>query len=448
MRGLFSGLSLAVHNGIYKTAILICIPLLALAQNPNERWMQFLDPSEAGWSSEKLAVAQQIYEEIGSAAFLVIDRGTIVVSWGEAERRFMCHSVRKSLLSALFGIYVDNGTIDLATTMAELGIDDLNPLTPQEKEATIADLLKARSGVYHSAAYETSAMKKARPSRGSHAHNTFWYYNNWDFNTLCHILMKYSGRDFFEDFKETFAEPLQMEHFRLEDCYYHLEPEHSLYPAYPFRLSARDLARMGQLFLQNGQWNGEEILSPDWVAESTFPYSENTRTEGRGYAYLWWTGIYGNEHKNYSMQGVGNQAVIVYPEDDIILVNRTNTFRRERVTTEDLVRLTNAVLAAKVDEGEKHPLVKPVSGETHFPAHYVLDPKQMLEFIGPVLAQDGGEARIVSHSGRLQINLSNNDKYYLLPTGQDQFTLEDAHFIIDFERGENGKLTRRVSVTR
>jgi len=45
-------------------------------------------------------------------------------------------------------------------------------------------LLEARSGVYHAALYETPAMAKQRPARGSHEPGTFWYYNNWDFNAL------------------------------------------------------------------------------------------------------------------------------------------------------------------------------------------------------------------------------------------------------------------------
>ena len=57
-------------------------------------------------------------------------------------------------------------------------------LTLEEKEATVRDLLVARSGVYHIAQEEAPAMAAARPKRNSHPHGTFWYYNNWDFNAL------------------------------------------------------------------------------------------------------------------------------------------------------------------------------------------------------------------------------------------------------------------------
>ena len=204
-----------MKNLITSTLFLFVLNLV-FTQNPGRSWMQYASPEEAGWSSAKLKEVKAFSEEIGSSAFMIIYDGKIVDQWGEPERRFMCHSVRKSLLSALYGIYVDEGTVDISKTMAELEIDDIHQLTDVEKTAKISDLLKARSGVYHPAAYETEAMKKARPERGSHEPGTFWYYNNWDFNTLCHILMMHTKVDFFEDFKERIADPLQMQDFRLE----------------------------------------------------------------------------------------------------------------------------------------------------------------------------------------------------------------------------------------
>jgi CubicO group peptidase (beta-lactamase class C family) len=76
-------------------------------------------------------------------------------------------------------------------TLAELGIDDEPPvLTSVERQATILDLLRARSGVYHDAARETPAMRSRRPLRGSHAPGSLFYYNNWDFNVLGAVFQK------------------------------------------------------------------------------------------------------------------------------------------------------------------------------------------------------------------------------------------------------------------
>lgn len=402
-----------------------------VAQNPGAAWMQYAHPEEAGWSAEKLEEAQAYAEEIGSAAFLLIYDGKVVANWGETERRFMCHSVRKSLLSALYGIYVDQGKIDISKTLADLGIDDIHALSDQEKQAKISDLLKARSGVYHPAAYETESMKKSRPARDSHAPGTNWYYNNWDFNTLCHILMEHTEQDFFEDFKEKIADPIQMEDFRLMDCYYHLEAEHSQYPAYPFRMSARDLARIGQLFLQEGKWNDRQLISADWIRESTKSYSENTRTEGRGYAYMWWTGIYGSDPVNYSAQGVGNQAIIVYPTEKIVMVNRANTYMGKSVRTKDLVQLTEKVLAAKTAAPKATPEL------VGFPAH-------LSRYAGEYEAE--GEVLNISwDQHRLKVQMEGRGEFYLIPKGENQLLIEDAHATLHFKEGPDGTLAREVS---
>jgi CubicO group peptidase (beta-lactamase class C family) len=129
----------------------------------------------------------------------------------------MCHSIRKSLLSALYGIAVEKGDIDIDETIGSIGIDDTSPLTETEKSARVSDLLKARSGVYLPAAYETSSMKEDRPQRGSHEPGTHWYCNNWDFNTLATIYNRKTSNDLFKAFENQIAVPTQMQDFELRE---------------------------------------------------------------------------------------------------------------------------------------------------------------------------------------------------------------------------------------
>ena len=409
------------------------LPSLLTAQNPGVSWMQYAVPEEAGWSSEKLEEARQFALDIGSAAFMVIYDGKVVISWGEAERRFMCHSVRKSLLSALYGVYVDQGIVNLDQSLADLGIDDIHQLTATEKQSTIRYLLQARSGVYHPAAYETAAMKRARPARGKHAPGSFWYYNNWDFNTSCRILMQHSRKDFFQDFKDRFADPLGMQDFRLEDCYYHLEAENSQYPAYPFRLSARDMARFGQLFLQMGRWNGRQIISEAWVKESAMTsYSQDVRAKGRGYSYMWWMHLYGDEHFNYSAQGVGNQAIIVFPNDNIVMINRTNTFKGDRVNGQDLKKLTEMIFEAR-------------NGEASAIPRLVTLPDASDHYTGVFYAGDR-KIEITKVNERLRAYSEGRGTFYLLPAGKHRFVLEDSNYMLQFEEGKYGTIKKQVEL--
>jgi CubicO group peptidase (beta-lactamase class C family) len=95
---------------------------------------------------------------------MIIDDGVVVSQWGEISKPFKVHSIRKSFLSALYGTAVARREIDLYTTLEHLGVDDNDPsLTPEEKQARVIDLLKARSGIYHAALYESPAMKRKNP---------------------------------------------------------------------------------------------------------------------------------------------------------------------------------------------------------------------------------------------------------------------------------------------
>ena len=127
-----------------------------------------ISPQAAGLSTEKLDAIVDFCEEKGSAALLILYDGRVALSWGQVETKYPSHSIRKALLNSLYGIYVDRGDIALDMTMEELGIDDIPPvLTEEEKQATVFDLLRSRSGVYHPAAGETPQMADMRPERGS-----------------------------------------------------------------------------------------------------------------------------------------------------------------------------------------------------------------------------------------------------------------------------------------
>ena len=96
---------------------------------------------------------------------MVVHHGAVVAEWGDTSARTPLASVRKSLLSALIGIAVERGEIDLSQPIGALGIDDNEPsLTAEEKSATVRDLLMSRSGIYHAALYETPGDGGAAPA--------------------------------------------------------------------------------------------------------------------------------------------------------------------------------------------------------------------------------------------------------------------------------------------
>jgi CubicO group peptidase (beta-lactamase class C family) len=324
----------------------------AEAVYPGETWQQAKTPEELGWSSEQLAEGRTFADRLGSAAVMIVHDGIVVDAWGDVARNYICHSVRKSLLSALYGIYVTESKIDLSKTLKELGIDDKTPLTEAEKQATVADLLKARSGVYIPAVGETDGMQAARPERGSHAPGTFWYYNNWDFNTLGTIFDQETGEEnIYQAFKARIADPIGMQDYPIEDLQYDYEP-YSMHSYYGFLMSARDLARFGLLFARGGRWKDEQIIPTSWVTESTTSYSD-AGPDG-GYGYMWWVAVEGNFVANvvlpdgsFSARGYRGQYVLVIPEWDVVIVHRFDTFRPQgQVSGTEFGYLVRLILAA------------------------------------------------------------------------------------------------------
>jgi CubicO group peptidase (beta-lactamase class C family) len=172
-------------------------------------------------------------------------------------------SVRKGLMNALIGRAIADGHLSLSSTMDELGMDDEPVLTNQEKCATVRDCLMGRSGVYHTAAYEPVGLDSRRPARGSHAAGEHWFYNNWDFNVLATILQRAVGVDAFQAFDEWFAQPMAMQDFHPQSCRF-LTESSSIHPAYLFSMSARDLARLGYLYLRRGAWINAQLVPEEW----------------------------------------------------------------------------------------------------------------------------------------------------------------------------------------
>lgn len=328
-------------------ATLVLFTITVLPERASAQPWQSTDPALAGWSMEKLAAAQDYASKLKPTAVMVVQDGKVIASWGDVSREVNVASVRKSLLSALFGIAVSEGRVNLGSTLADIGIDDKPPaLTAAEKRAVVRDLLMARSGIYHPAAYETGDMRRNRPDRGSHAPGTFWWYNNWDFNALGTIYRQQVGEDIFRSFAQRIGAPIGMEDFSARDGRYVAERQ-SEHSAYPFRLSARDAARFGQLFLNGGRWEGKQVIPASWVRESTTAHSATDRGS-MGYGYLWWTlnpQIFGSGAALAS--GYGGQANAIVPSKRLVVVQIVDSAQNAKgVRTSHFVKLLQQLAAA------------------------------------------------------------------------------------------------------
>lgn len=290
------------------------------------------------WDSKILDNAFQFACEMGTTTLLVTTNDEVVRAMGNLATPHRVHSVRKALLSALVGQHTGTGPkqINLENTLAELDIDDEpHPLTRQQKKAKVLHLIKSVSGINHTAAAEGGLMQKDKDRRLGLTPNipgTKWAYNNWDYNALTTIFVEETGLSIYEAFKQGIAGPLGMQDFGKDAVILEYERELSMHPKAGFALSARDLLKFGQLYLNKGDWQGREIIPASWIDRITQDYTLTGRSGLRSaHGYLWWVPIdeksrlLGVPPGTYMATGFGSQRIVVIPAWNTVIVHQVDT---------------------------------------------------------------------------------------------------------------------------
>lgn len=347
----------------------IFIPYLSLGQQtkttsndnyayPDSSWQLVTNIAKNGWINDRLNKLKSfIIDSTNSTGVVVIQSGKILFEYGDTKETSYIASCRKSILSMLYGPFVADGTIDLAASIEQLHIDDVGGLLPEEKKATIKDLLTARSGVYHAASNEGDASAMA-PKRGSVEPGSFWLYNNWDFNVAGYILEQRTGKTIYQLIDSLFAKPLHMQDWNINEQRKTGDTTRSKYLAYHIWFSTRDMARIGYLMLRNGRWKDEQIIPADWIKKTTAVVStrkqaveEKTAYYHFGYGYLWWIwdepynkGAYQNA---YSATGAYGQFITVLPKLDMVVAFKTKYDYGRQTSTDVYLKFLEKLIAAR-----------------------------------------------------------------------------------------------------
>ena len=326
-------------------AALVCGGSVAVAEPssmtaptfPAAQWVKAEQPEKFGFSAGRLAALTPFLQTLDTTAMMVIADGAVVYEYGDTSAVSYLASCRKSVLAMLCGNYVASGQIKLASTLRELGIDDVGGLLPSELDATFEDLLTSRSGVFHPASYKGDAGASA-PQRGSQKPGRYFLYNNWDFNLAGAVFEQVTGKGIYQALQNDLAIPLGMEDFDLARQKKEGDATRSKYPGYPIHLSTRDMARLGYLMAQKGNWNGRQLVPKEWVEKITSlvtPVSGINPPFWRGYAEgsmwgygrLWWVW---DDHGNdgpfsgaFTGWGVSGQFITVLPALHVVVAHKT-----------------------------------------------------------------------------------------------------------------------------
>jgi len=264
-------------------------------------------------------------------AIVILKDEKIVYEYGPTDKIMNTASIRKSMMGLLYGIAVDQGLIDINKSLKELNIDEHYALTEVEKSATIRDLLMAKSGIYLPAQGEHDAQITDRPERGSRKPGEYFFMNNFDANALGTIFMQETGMEIGAFMEEYVAKPIGLQDFSADNVKlggpWFWPKKKSMHKQYYIYLSTRDLARIGSVMANEGQWNGKQIVSKDWVQKSTTSYSnlkENHISYGiyDGFGYQWWLN---QETNSIWSDGYGGRFLIIRPEENMVLTEQNFT---------------------------------------------------------------------------------------------------------------------------
>ncbi|MFX1506720.1 MAG: serine hydrolase [Promethearchaeota archaeon] len=254
------------------------------------------------------------------------------------ESRHILFSVTKSFTSALIGIAIEEGFIQ--------GVDQqvldffpemtFNNTDARKESMTLEHLLTMTTGLEWNDEPEHMLMTRSNDSLQYILDKpmvsdpgTVYNYNTGASHVLSAILQQTTGYTNTRDFAiEYLFEPLGIEE---PDIIWQTDIHGRSYGGNQLYLTPRGMCRFGQLYLNNGSWNNEQIVPADWVTTSTsahVPPEDALLPGAAGYGYQWW--IYEDAAKSvagYSAVGAAGQIIYVMPREDIVVVTTSHQWR-------------------------------------------------------------------------------------------------------------------------
>lgn len=286
----------------------------------------------------------------GLYAVLVLRRGRLVgeayFSGRKSTDLLHLRSVTKTVISHLIGAAISQGKIQsLQQPISELLPQRYRALLNGKAPVTVADLLSMRSGFAWDestlAGFEQWVMS-ADPTRyvleqaQTRQPGTEFSYNSANFHLLSVILSEKTGMATRDYARQVLFMPLGISNFRWE----------KLKDGYDnggagLELTARDLAKLGLLWQQQGRWGSQQVLDQAYVMTSASVQQPRSRTFAGlsigGYGYGWWLFKQNNQPAGQLAWGYGGQFVFTIPEQELTLLLMANNQTTEVAPQENAV---------------------------------------------------------------------------------------------------------------
>lgn len=314
----------------------------------------------------------KLLEDTDVTGLLIMKNDTILFEnyyrGNSANSHTIGWSVTKSFVSALMGIAIEEGFIKSIEEKTSDYLPELNGSAYQD--ITIKNLLQMSSGVSWNEDYSDFNSDINRFGRtlalgGSFEsfvktlskdkeQGTYNRYNSSDTQVLGMIISKATNKTLSTYLEEKLWIPLGMEN----KAWWLVDDQDNEFAAAGLSASLRDYGRFGLLFLKEGNWNGKQIISREWIKQSVGTNAPHLKPGKReysdhelGYGYQWW--VFDGDEGEFAALGIYNQLIYINPKHNIIIVKSsannnygtTNDERsfREKETVELLREIVKTV---------------------------------------------------------------------------------------------------------
>lgn len=265
-------------------------------------------------------------------SLLVSHKGNLVVeeyfNGQTAQRKANVKSVSKSIMSALVGIAIDQGYVaGLDQPISDFDGELISAKTGTGKDhITIGNLLSMQAGLETTSFYNYGAwvlsddwIRFALDQPLQNTPGTKLQYSTGNTHLLSAILTEATGKSTLQFAREVLGQPLG---FNLAE--WPQDPNGIYFGGNNMELTPRQMLSFGELYLNNGQVNGRQVIPESWITTSLQPLAESAREEGRFYGYGWWMRDMAGMHTTFAW-GYGGQFILLVPDLFLVVVTTSSS---------------------------------------------------------------------------------------------------------------------------
>lgn len=292
---------------------------------PTDGFWQKDIPTAHGFSESAIAEIIEAANKLDNFyALLIVRNGKLVVEEyfdnHNYNSLFELRSITKNVTSALTGIALEKQWIPSVAEPIHTYFPQVE-MTGQKKEITFEHLLNMSSGLsWDESGRVLDLIQQRIPKSIDYILNqpvvtspgTDFDYNSLSPHVVADVLVRQSNQPLLSVLaKKELFDPLGITTFD-----WTTDPEGANWGGFGLRLRARDLAKFGQLYLNEGKWEGQQLIPAEWVQQSA---EKQMSTANSGYSYQWWVSTQ-SETPIFYGQGFGGQGLILLPEKDLMVI--------------------------------------------------------------------------------------------------------------------------------